>query len=609
MSETMLVTVPHIGDFHDVEVIEVLVAQGDHVEAEQPLITIESEKAALDVPSPAAGVVTELLVTVGDRVSEGSPVCRLEQAGQAREKPPQEAQEGKGQGGQVAPASTPAPQQPKAATAPSREQEAPPWRTAAPHERAPLTSTQVVVIGAGPGGYTAAFRCADLGLQVTLIEREPVLGGVCLNIGCIPSKALLHAAAVIRQAGEMADCGLRFGKPAIDLDGLRTFKNRAVERLTGGLAGLAKRRGVTVIHGMAQFADAQHLLIKTQQDTVQLQFQHAILATGSRPVRLPFLPDDPRIWDSTKALEVTCVPRHLLILGGGVIGLEMATVYHALGSAITVCELLPQLLAGADRDLVAPLEKQLRASYAAIWLGTRVEAVEARADDLLVRLAGQDVPQEASFDAILASVGRRPNSDELHLDAAGLAVDERGFVAVDQQQRTAVPHLFAIGDLVGQPMLAHKATHQAKVAAEVIAGQRSVFEPRCIPQVAYTDPEVAWVGLTEEAAGSAGIAVRKGIFPWAANGRSLGMGRSDGLTKLLFDADSGRLVGAGLTGPNASELTGELALAIEMGAEAEDIGLTIHAHPTLTETVAMAAEAVAGTLTDLDPPRRDKPRR
>ena len=606
MSETMLVTVPNIGDFHDVEVIEVLVAQGDHVEAEQPLITIESEKAALDVPAPADGVVAELLVTVGDRVSEGSPICRLEQAGEAQDKT---AQDGNDKPGQAKPTSTPAPQQqPRAATAPRQDKKPAPQQAGTQDQRHGLATTQVVVIGAGPGGYTAAFRCADLGLQVTLVEREAVLGGVCLNIGCIPSKALLHAAAVIRQAGEMADFGLHFGTPQIELDGLRAFKNQAVERLTGGLAGLAKRRGVTVIHGEARFADAQHLSIETQQGTVQLQFQDAILATGSRPVRLPFLPEDPRIWDSTRALEVSSVPRRLLILGGGVIGLEMATVYHALGAEITVCELLPQLLAGADRDLVAPLEKQLRASYAAIWLETKVEAVEARKDDLLVRFSGKDAPQEAAFEAILASVGRRPNSDGLNLEAAGLAVDERGFVPVDQQQRTAVPHLFAIGDLVGQPMLAHKATHQAKVAAEVIAGQRSAFEPRCIPQVAYTDPEVAWVGLTEEAAGKAGVAVNKGVFPWAANGRSLGMGRSDGLTKLLFDADSGRLVGAGVTGPNASELTGELALAMEMGAEAEDIGLTIHAHPTLSETVAMAAEAVAGTLTDLDPPRRGKPK-
>jgi dihydrolipoamide dehydrogenase len=465
--------------------------------------------------------------------------------------------------------------------------------------------TQLVVIGSGPGGYSAAFRAADLGLEVTMVERFATLGGVCLNVGCIPSKALLHAAKVIDEAAAFADHGIRFGRPEIDLPALARWKDGVVGRLTGGIAGLAKRRSVKVIQGLARFTDPHRLLIETPAGPVELAFEQAILAVGSRPVVLPALAlDDPRVLDSTGALTLADVPKRLLVVGGGIIGLEMACVYDALGARVTVVELADRLIPEADSDLVKPLAKRIAGRYEAILTETKVVALEARADGLLASFEGKKAPEPQLYDKVLVAVGRRPNGDRLGAEAAGLTVDARGFLAVDRQMRTNVPHILAIGDVVGQPMLAHKASHEGKVAAEVAAGQKSGFDAKVIPSVAYTDPEVAWVGLTERQAEAQGHEVEKGSFPWAANGRSLSLGRDEGLTKLLFDPVSHRLVGAGAVGPNAGELIAELGLAIEMGCEAADIGMTIHPHPTLSETVGMAAEAFEGTLTDLYIPKR-----
>jgi dihydrolipoamide dehydrogenase len=471
----------------------------------------------------------------------------------------------------------------------------------------PPQQAQVVVIGAGPGGYAAAFRAADLGKDVTLIERYPTLGGVCLNVGCIPSKALLHTAKIIDEAKHLGEHGIAFGPPKVDLDGLRRWKDGVVKRLTGGLDQLAKKRKVRVVHATARFADTRHLRLDADGQTTFLPFEQAIIAAGSRSLPLPGAPkDDPRIMDSTGALELADVPKHLLVIGGGIIGLEMATVYAALGSAVTVVELLDSLMTGVDRDLVRPLERRLRKSLAGIHTKTRVGAVEAVAGGLRVAFEGEAAPAAGSFDRVLVAIGRRPNSDLLDVASAGIAVDNKGFVTVDAQRRTNIPHIFAIGDIAGSPMLAHKATHEGKLAAEVAAGERRIFEPRAIPSVAYTDPEVAWAGLTEEAAKAQGIDVRKAVFPWAASGRALALGGEDGTTKLLFDPQSGRLIGAGIVGPNAGDLISEAALAIEMGADAADIGLTIHPHPTLSETVAFASEVFDGTVTDLYVPRRDK---
>jgi dihydrolipoamide dehydrogenase len=467
-------------------------------------------------------------------------------------------------------------------------------------------TAEVLVLGAGPGGYTAAFRAADLGKQVVLVDREPALGGVCLNVGCIPSKALLHAAKVIADARDMGANGLSFGTPSIDLSRLRAWKDEVVGRLTGGLAGLARQRKVTVIRGYGRFASPHQLRVELAGGgVISVDFEHAIIAVGSEAVRLPFMPaSDPRVMDSTDALDLAEVPRRLLVVGGGIIGLEMATVYHELGARITVVELLDQLIPGADRDVVAPLAKRIGRQYENVFLRTRVTAVEAGPDGLTVTFEGAKAPATGTFDRILVAVGRRPNGAVIDTERAGVTADPSGFIAVNKQMRTGVPHIFAIGDVVGQPMLAHKAMHEAKVAAEVIAGRNSYFDARAIPSVAYTDPEVAWAGVTENEARAAGVAYGKGVFPWAASGRSLTLGRSEGLTKLLFDEATGRVIGCGIVGPSAGDLIAEAVLAIEMGADAADVALTIHPHPTLSETVGLAAEAFEGTITDLYLPRR-----
>jgi dihydrolipoamide dehydrogenase len=485
-------------------------------------------------------------------------------------------------------------------------------RPGRPRAKADLDA-EILVLGSGPGGYTAAFRAADLGKKVVLVERYPTLGGVCLNVGCIPSKALLHAAKVIDEAAEMAERGVRFGRPEIDLGKLRSWKDSVVAKLTKGLSALAKRRNVTVVQGTGTFASPHTLAVAAEDGGGKtVSFDSAIVAAGSRVVELPGIPwDDPRVLDSTRALALREVPKRLLVVGGGIIGLELAGVFSALGSEVTVVELLDRLMAGADADLVKPLRKRLEGRYAAIHLATRVAAVKALKQGLKVTFEGASgstakggALEPALFDAVLVAVGRRPNGDRIGAEAAGVAVDEKGFLRVDRRQRTNVPHIFAIGDVVGAPLLAHKASHQGKVAAEVAAGERSAFDARAIPSVAYTDPEVAWVGLTEEEAKAQGLAYGKGTFPWSASGRALGLGRDEGMTKLLFDQASGRLLGAGIVGPNAGDLVAEAALALEMGAVAADVGLTIHPHPTLSETLAFAAEAFEGTLTELYKPRQ-----
>ena len=466
----------------------------------------------------------------------------------------------------------------------------------------------LLVLGAGPGGYTAAFRAADLGLEVVLVERWPTLGGVCLNVGCIPSKALLHAARVIDEAESMAEHGIRFGAPQIDIDKLRAWKSGVVGKLTGGLTALARQRKVTVVQGSGRFVAPRVIEVTGEGGTQRIGFDHCIIAAGSEPVKLPFVPDDPRVMDSTGALDLQDLPKRLLVIGGGIIGLEMGCVYDALGTKVSVVELMDQLMPGADADLVRPLDKRLRKRFEAVMLRTKVKAVEALAEGLRVTFEGEGAPAPQVYDRVLVAVGRKPNGALLGVEAAGLAADARGFITVDKQMRTSAPHIFAIGDIVGQPMLAHKATHEGKVAAEVIAGEKRAFDARVIPSVAYTDPEVAWVGLTETEAKAQGIAFEKGMFPWAASGRSLAQGRDEGFTKLLFDPLTHRVLGGGLVGPNAGELVGEIALAIEMGADAADIGLTIHPHPTLSESIAMSAEAFEGTLTDLYVPRRQASR-
>ena len=575
--EAIEVVVPDLGDFADVPVIEVHVAPGDTVATEDPLITLESDKATMDIPAPEAGTINAVRVAVGDRVSAGHVIADLRTGERLVPEP---------SGAQAAAASAPASSAP------------------VPAPRADVRA-DVVVLGAGPGGYTAAFRAADLGLEVVLVDREPTLGGVCLNVGCIPSKALLHAARVIAETKEMSEHGLSFGAPDIDLDKLRAWKDGVVGRLTGGLAALAKQRKVTAIRGYGRFSSPHQVRVELADGgTTTVDFGQAIIAAGSEALTLPFIPDDPRIIDSTGALELGGIPQRLLVLGGGIIGLEMATVYHELGAKVTVVELMDQLIPGADKDLVTPLARRITRQYENIFLKTKVTAVEARPDGLVVSFEGGKAPAADTFDRILVAVGRRPNGKLIGADQAGVAVDERGFIGVTKQMRTNVPHIFAIGDVVGQPMLAHKAMHEGKVAAEVAAGKNSYFDARTIPSVAYADPEVAWAGVTENEARAAGVTYGKGVFPWAASGRSLSLGRSEGMTKLLFDEATGRVIGCGIVGPSAGDLIAEAALAIEMGADAADIGLTVHPHPTLSETVAMAAEAFEGTITDLYLPKR-----
>jgi len=577
VSEATEIRVPDIGDFTDVPVIEIHVSPGDEVAVEDPLVTLESDKATMDVPAPQAGTVKQLSVQIGDRVSEGSVLLTLESTDGAA---PSQGTESPGAASQVSVEREPAPPPP----APSPD-------GAGGHD------AQVVVIGSGPGGYTAAFRAADLGLKTVLIERYDTLGGVCLNVGCIPSKALLHAARVVSEAEEMAEHGIKLGKAKIDVDALRDWKQSVVGRLTGGLAGLAKQRKVEVITGVAKLTGPHTVTVGERTVT----FDHCIIAAGSEAATLPGLPDDERIIDSTGALELPSVPKRLLVVGCGIIGLEMATVYDALGSKITMVELLDQLIPGCDPDLVKPLHKRVSARYEAIHLGTKVESVEAKKETLHVQLSSGE---NHKFEGILVAIGRRPNGHAVGAEAAGVQVDDRGFISVDSQLRTNVSHIYAIGDVVGGPMLAHKASHEGKVAAEVIAGHNVQFDARTIPSVAYTDPEVAWMGLTEIEAKEQGTDYEKAAFPWAASGRALSLGRDEGMTKLLFEPETHRLLGAGIVGVNAGELIAETVHALEMGSDAEDIGLTIHPHPTLTETIGFAAEMAEGTITDLMPPRQ-----
>ena len=568
--------VPDLGDFADVEVIEILVAPGDAVAIEDPLVTIETDKASMDVPADQAGTIVSVDVSVGDRVSQGDVVVTIEPS--AEEVPVENIE--------------------------STQMMSAPEIVAATNVVGDAThKAQLVVIGAGPGGYTAAFRAADLGLDVILIERYPVLGGVCLNVGCIPSKALLHAAKVIDEAEAMADHGVVFGKPQIDAEKLRGWKNEVIGKLTGGLSAMAKQRKVRVLEGTAVFEGPNRVRLDNDET---VDFEKCIIAAGSQPIMLPGLPDDPRIVDSTGALELAPLPQRLLVVGGGIIGLEMACVYAALGTEVSVVELMDQLMPGTDKDLLRPFTKIVKDRYASIMLKTKVTGMRATVPGIEVSFEGDNAPSVGVYDRVLVAIGRRANGDKLDAGKAGVQVDERGIIAVDKQMRTNVPHIFAIGDLAGGPMLAHKATHEAKVAAEVAAGEKSYFDARTIPSVAYTDPEVAWVGLTETEAKAQGIAYEKAQFPWAASGRALALGRSEGFTKLLFDPRTDRLLGGAIVGPTAGDLVAEIGLAIEMGADATDISLTIHPHPTLSETVAFSAEAFEGTLTDLYMPKKKR---
>jgi len=594
---TVEIKVPDIGNFKDVAVIEIAVKPGDSIEKEQALITLETDKATMDVPSPAAGVVKELKLKVGDKVSEGSVILLLEAAAQIPPVPPF------AKGGESA----------SAVASDSREPNfsAPPFAKGgtggipSPATKGDIHA-EVVVLGAGPGGYTAAFRAADLGKQVVLIEKHAALGGVCLNVGCIPSKALLHVARVINEAGEVSQHGVTFAKPQIDIDAIRSWKEGVVSKLTGGLKQLAKQRKVQVLQGTGKFTSPNSIAVQTAEGEKTISFDSAIVAAGSSVARIPGFPyDDKRIIDSSGALALQDVPQRMLIVGGGIIGLEMATVYDALGSKITVVELADGLIPGADRDLVRPLHKRIEKRYEAIYLKTKVTKIEAKQEGLLVSFEGEQAPAEAQlYDKVLMAVGRRPNGREINAEAAGLSVNERGFITVDQQMRTNVPHIYAIGDIVGEPMLAHKASHEGKVAAENIAGHKAFFEPLTIPSVAYTDPEIAWMGLTETQAKAQGIEYEKGNFPWAASGRALSIGREEGATKVLLDPTTRRILGMGIVGVNAGELIAEGVLALEMGADMEDLGLTIHPHPTLSETLCFAAEMAEGTITDLLAPRK-----
>ena len=586
MAETIKLTVPDLGDFSDVEIIEVLVSPGDTVDVEDGLVTLETDKASMDVPASHAGKIVSVDVAVGDRVSIGDVVATIES---------------------IASADTPA-----AATEASddwaiRTQQMTPEEieaaTGTRQQGVATHSAQLVVIGSGPGGYTAAFRAADLGLDVILVEKDPYLGGVCLNVGCIPSKALLHAAKVIDDAAAMADHGVVFGPPKLETDKLVDWKNKVVGRLTGGLKQLAKQRKVRVVQAYAKFATA-NLLALDNGETIA--FEKCIIAAGSEPFMLPGLPDDPRIVDSTGALEVHPLPKQLLVVGGGIIGLEMACVYAALGVEVSVVELMDSLMPGTDKDLLRPFLKVVKPRYHAIMTSTKVTGMRATVPGIEVTFEGKDAPPLGVYDRVLVAIGRRANGDRLDAANAGVNVDERGIIAVDKQMRTNVPNIFAIGDLAGGPMLAHKATHEAKVAAEVAAGEKSYFDARTIPSVAYTDPEVAWVGVTETEAKAQGLDYGVAKIPWAASGRALSLGRDEGFTKLLFDKQTDRVIGGAIVGPNAGDLIAEIGLAIEMGADAEDIGLTVHPHPTLSETVAFAAEAYEGTITDLYMPKKKR---
>jgi len=596
MTNPVEVKVPDIGDFKNVPVVEVLVKPGDTVQPEDPLVTLESDKATLEVPSPAAGVVKELKLKIGDKVSQGSLILTLDAA-------------------DTAPASakpTPSSAQP-AVTDTAPQPPMPAAKSSTSFTGSVDVECDMLVLGAGPGGYSAAFRAADLGMKTVLVERYASLGGVCLNVGCIPSKALLHVAAVMDEAAHFADLGVSFGKPNVDIAKLRAHKNKVVGKLTGGLAAMAKGRQVTVVRGYGRFVDAHRLEVEVTsgdgQDksgvTKVVGFKQAIIATGSMPVRLPFAPEDPRIVDSTGALEMPGVPKRMLVIGGGIIGLEMATVYSALGSRIEVVEMLDGLMTGADRDLVNVWRKFNTARFDKVMLKTKTVGIEASPQGIRVKFEGEQAPAEPqTYDLVLVGVGRSPNGNKIGADKAGVSVDQRGYIAVDKQMRTNISNIFAIGDIVGQPMLAHKAVHEGHVAAEAAAGQKSFFDARVIPSVAYTDPEVAWVGITEDDAKKQGIKIGVGKFPWAASGRAIANGRDEGFTKLIFDHETHRIIGGGIVGTHAGDLISELALAIEMGADAVDIGKTIHPHPTLGESVGMAAELYEGVCTDVMPPKK-----
>ena len=583
------IKVPDIGDFQDVEVIEIICKIGDKVVAEDPLISVESDKATMEIPSPTAGVVRKIRIKVGDKISEGSLILEMEKSEVSTNKDNKQTNE----------------------KADSTENSA----SLVPNHETPDTYSgnadifcDVLVLGSGPGGYTAAFRAADLGQKVVMVERYERIGGVCLNVGCIPSKTLLHAAKVIDESESMSKNGIYFDKPKIYLDQLRDWKKGIVNQLTAGLKSLAKQRKVEIVSGIGEFRDKNHLYVTDNEGKkTTIYFENAVIAAGSKPVKLPFLPEDSRIIDSTGALELTDIPGHLLVIGGGIIGLEMATVYNALGSKITIVEMLDSLMAGADRDIVRPFQKRISKQYEHIWLETKVTKVDALKKGLKVHFEGKNAPEKPKmFDRILSSVGRTPNGFSIAAQKAGVTVDDKGFINTDSQMRTNVSNIFAIGDIVGQPMLAHKATHEAKVAAEVISGMKSHFDARTIPSVAYTDPEVAWAGITEEQAKKEGITYGKGNFPWVASGRSLSLGRSEGMTKIIFEEDTNRVIGVGIVGPNAGDLIAEGALAIEMGCDAGDLSSTIHPHPTLSETVSFAAEAFEGTITDLYLPKKEK---
>ena len=599
---TQEVKVPDIGDFKDVPVIQVFVKAGDPVKPEDPLISLESDKATMDVPSPAAGTVKELKIKVGDRVSEGRVILVLETAAAGAAAQPPAATEAR-----PAPATEARPA-PATEARPPAAAPAPAAAAAATYRGQVDVEAGMLVIGAGPGGYSAAFRAADLGLKTVLVERYQRLGGVCLNVGCIPSKALLHVARVIDEVEEVGHFGVGFGsgKPGLDLDKLRGWKESVVKKLTGGLSILAKQRKVAVLQGVAQFLDAHHVEVAAGEGKKQVvRFDQCIIAAGSQAAKLPFLPADPRIIDSTGALELPGVPGRMLVIGGGIIGMEMAQVYASLGARITVVELLPQLMTGADPDLVRPLARRMGKRYEGILLDTKVTRAEAAKEGIHVWFEGKNAPKEPqTYERVLVAVGRTPNGKKLAAEKAGVTVTDRGFIPADGQLRTNVPHIFAIGDIVGPPMLAHKAIHEGHVAAEAAAGMKSYFDARAIPSVAFTDPEVAWVGVTEDEAKAKGIKYRKGSFPWAASGRSLALGRDEGMTKLLFDEETHRIIGGGIVGTNAGDLISEVGLAIEMGADAVDIGKTIHPHPTLSESVGLSAEAYEGTITDLYVPKR-----
>ena len=579
MVNSITVEIPDIGSFDSVDVIDILIKEGDEIKKEDPLITVESDKASMDIPSPVDGTATKILTKVGDTVKQGSPIIEVNitETNKNDTKKEEKVSEKK--------------------EAPKKIAESVKIKDT---EESDL-NCDVAILGSGPGGYTAAFRAADLGQSVILIERYSTIGGVCLNVGCIPSKALLHTAKVITDAEDTGSHGVTFTKPEIDLEKLRDWKsNRVVKKLTMGLSQMAKQRGVQVIEGYGEFSSSNQISVKLVDGSQKtIGFKSAVIAAGSQSTKIPGMPEDDRIMDSTGALELKDIPKKLLVIGGGIIGLEMGTVYDAMGSDVSVVELTDGLIQGCDRDIVRPLHKRMEKRFENIWLGTKVSKLEVKKEGILVHFEGENAPKELLFDRVLVAVGRKPNGNNIGVEKAGVAVDERGFIATNKQMKTNVDHIYAIGDIIGQPMLAHKATHEGKIAAEVIAGEKVEFQAMTIPSVAYTDPEIAWAGITEEEAGEKNIEIEKAVFPWAASGRAISTNRTEGMTKLIFDKKTNRLIGAAIVGTNAGELIAETVLSIEMGADAHDIGLSIHPHPTLSESVAMAAEIKEGTITDL----------